>query len=97
MLDWDPVNHYKEVAVAERYDRIRFNSISGKAFNAIEKSAIKSAFRDIKRGTQVLDVPCGTGRLAEALLDSGLRVEGADISAAMQSPTATASPCNHWL
>ena len=83
MLDWDPVNHYKEVAVAERYDRERFSSLSGKTFNALEKAAIKSAFRDVKRDTVVLDVPCGTGRLAEALLDSGLRVAGADISAAM--------------
>ena len=83
MLDWDPVSHYKEVAVAERYDRERFSSISGKVFNALEKASIRSAFRDIPRLSQVLDLPCGTGRIAEELLDSGLRVEGVDISAAM--------------
>ena len=83
MLDWDPVNHYKEVAVAERYDRERFSSISGKVFNALEKASIRSAFRDVPRQSWVLDLPCGTGRIAEELLDSGLRVEGVDISAAM--------------
>ena len=83
MLNWDPVSHYKEVAVAERYDRERFSSISGKVFNALEKASIRSAFRDIPRLSQVLDLPCGTGRIAEELLDSGLRVEGVDISAAM--------------
>ena len=83
MLNWDPVNHYKEIAVAERYDRERFSSFSGKVFNRLEKSAIASAFHGVARGTIVLDLPCGTGRIAEALLESGLNVEGVDISAAM--------------
>src|SRR5436309_393553 len=83
MMDWDPVSHYQEVAVAERYDRERFSSLSGKVFNALEKASIRSAFRGISPSTQILDLPCGTGRLASVLLDSGFRVEGVDISAAM--------------
>lgn len=83
MLNWDPVTHYKEIAVAERYDRERFRSLSGRVFNAIEKATISSAFQDVARRTVVLDLPCGTGRIAEALLESGLNVEGVDISAAM--------------
>jgi 2-polyprenyl-3-methyl-5-hydroxy-6-metoxy-1,4-benzoquinol methylase len=83
MLNWDPTNHYKEVAVAERYDRERFSSVSGKVFNRLEKKAVRSAFDDVPRGTTVLDVPCGTGRLAEPLLARGLSVHGVDISPAM--------------
>ena len=83
MLNWDPVNHYKEVAVAERYDRERFSSFSGKVFNRLEKATVAAAFRGVAPGTVILDVPCGTGRIAEALLEHGLNVEGVDISGAM--------------
>ena len=82
-MDWDPVNHYKELAVAERYDRERFSSLSGKTFNALEKSSIRAAFKGMPSQLQILDLPCGTGRLASVLLESGFRVEGVDISAAM--------------
>ncbi|MCW5602805.1 class I SAM-dependent methyltransferase [Nitrosomonas sp.] len=81
--DWNPKEHYKNVAVAKEYDRIRFSSLSGRIFNYLEKRVIEICFQDLPRGTLVLDLPCGTGRLAEVLLDSGLRVHGADISAEM--------------
>jgi SAM-dependent methyltransferase len=38
----------------------------------------------------VLDVPCGAGRVAALLLDDGLRVRGADPSPAMRGKTARA-------
>ena len=82
-MDWDPVNHYKEVAVAERYDRERFSGISGRVFNALERRVIRRAFHAIPRTQTVLDLPCGTGRLAETLLADGFRVVGVDISAEM--------------
>jgi len=82
-MDWDPVTHYQEVAIAERYDRERFSSISGRVFNSLEKSVIRAAFRDVPKTARILDLPCGTGRLASALLESGFSVEGVDISAAM--------------
>lgn len=82
-MDWDPVTHYQEVAIAERYDRERFSSISGRGFNSLEKSVIRAAFRDVPKTARILDLPCGTGRLASALLESGFSVEGVDISAAM--------------
>jgi 2-polyprenyl-3-methyl-5-hydroxy-6-metoxy-1,4-benzoquinol methylase len=82
-MNWDPVTHYQEVAIAERYDRERFSSLSGKVFNYLEGSALKIAFRDVATSGTVLDLPCGTGRLASVLLESGFHVEGVDISAAM--------------
>jgi 2-polyprenyl-3-methyl-5-hydroxy-6-metoxy-1,4-benzoquinol methylase len=82
-MDWDPVNHYKEVAVAERYDRERFSGVAGRVFNALERRVISRAFRPIPRDQTVLDLPCGTGRLAETLLADGFHVVGVDISGAM--------------
>ena len=82
-MDWDPVTHYKEVAVAERYDRERFSRLSGRIFNALEKWHIRRAFADVPRDAVVMDLPCGTGRFAEVLLGQGFKVAGIDISAAM--------------
>ena len=52
-------------------------------FNALEKRAVRRAFQAIPRDRVVLDLPCGTGRLSGTLLESGFRVVGVDISAAM--------------
>jgi len=82
-MDWDPVTHYKEVAVAERYDRERFSSLPGRVFNALEKHNMRKAFRDVSRDQTVLDLPCGTGRFSEVLLEEGFKVIGIDISQAM--------------
>jgi 2-polyprenyl-3-methyl-5-hydroxy-6-metoxy-1,4-benzoquinol methylase len=82
-MDWDPIHHYKDVAVAERYDRERFRSVAGRVFNALERRVISRAFAPISKSLTVLDLPCGTGRLAETLLGDGFHVVGADISPAM--------------
>ena len=80
---WDPTQHYKNAAVAKEYDRVRFSSLAGQVFNAQERRIIQECFQDLPRDIVVLDMPCGTGRLAEALLASGLRVHGTDISPEM--------------
>lgn len=82
-MDWDPAKHYQDVAVAERYDRERFSGLPGRVFNALERRLIHRAFQPIPRALRVLDLPCGTGRLAEKLLEDGFSVEGVDISAPM--------------
>lgn len=82
-MDWDPVTHYQDVAVAQRYDRERFSSVAGRVFNALEKAYMRRAFKGVSRDSVVLDVPCGTGRFAEVLLEDGFRVVGADVSPAM--------------
>jgi 2-polyprenyl-3-methyl-5-hydroxy-6-metoxy-1,4-benzoquinol methylase len=81
--DWDANSSYMSVDVAEDYDRSRFSSIPGQVFNNWERARIRSAFKDIPAGSQIVDVPCGTGRLAEPLLEAGYRVHGMDISAEM--------------
>lgn len=82
-LSWDPVEYYKDVEVAERYDRARFSTLSGRVFNRLEKLNIRRAFRDLPRSLTIVDIPCGTGRLSEVLVDMGFRVIGVDISPAM--------------
>ena len=82
-MDWNPITHYQDVAVAERYDRERFSSWTGRAFDALEKAYIAKAFARFPRTSRIVDVPCGTGRIAEVLLDMGFQVEGVDISQPM--------------
>ncbi len=82
-MDWDPTTHYKEVAIAERYDQERFSHFAGRVFNALEKNNVRKAFAPFPRDGLVLDLPCGTGRLAEVLLEDGFRIVGVDISPAM--------------
>jgi 2-polyprenyl-3-methyl-5-hydroxy-6-metoxy-1,4-benzoquinol methylase len=82
-MDWDPITHYKDVAVAERYDRERFSGLAGRVFNALERRMLSRAFRQVPRTGVVMDLPCGTGRLAETLLQDGFSVVGIDISAPM--------------
>ena len=82
-ISWDATQHYKNTKVARDYDRIRFSSLAGRVFNSQEKRIILEYFQDLSRDTIILDMPCGTGRLAEALLESGLKVYGADISKEM--------------
>lgn len=79
----DLTRYYQDTNVAARYDRERFASPAGKVFNALEKHHIRRAFRGLEAGATVVDVPCGTGRLAEVLLEGGFRVVGMDISDAM--------------
>ena len=81
--DWNPSTHYKDVGVAERYDRERFSSLPGRIFNALERHHIARAFDGIAKDNPVLDLPCGTGRLAETLLRQGFTVVGVDISEQM--------------
>jgi ubiquinone/menaquinone biosynthesis C-methylase UbiE len=81
--NWDATQHYKNAKVARDYDRVRFSSPAGRVFNRQEKRIIRECFHDLARDTIILDMPCGTGRLAEALLESGLKVYGADISQEM--------------
>ena len=82
-MNWDPVTHYQDIKVAEDYDRVRFDSVAGRVFERLERNNIRKAFRPIPKGGTILDLPCGTGRLAEALLDDGFTIVGADISPAM--------------
>jgi ubiquinone/menaquinone biosynthesis C-methylase UbiE len=79
-------DQYLDDAVATQYDRDRFSSFVGRTFNRLEKRTLRSVVTRAKRelpNPAVLDIPCGTGRITELLLEEGLTVTGGDISAAM--------------
>src|SRR4051812_7528872 len=78
--NWQPSEHYKNANIADNYDRERFSSLAGRVFNAIEKHWVRKAFHGLDKNSAVVDVPCGTGRLAEVLLQEGFKVSGCDIS-----------------
>lgn len=83
-INWNPVDHYQEMVIAENYDKVRFSSLSGRIFNWLEKRYIKKAFQDnVPKESIILDLPCGTGRLAEVLLENNYKIIGIDASPAM--------------
>lgn len=82
-MNWSPDKHYQSRSVALDYDKLRFTSLSGRIFNFLEKRAISKCFSNLSRGSTIVDIPCGTGRLAETLLHFGYTVHGMDISAEM--------------
>jgi 2-polyprenyl-3-methyl-5-hydroxy-6-metoxy-1,4-benzoquinol methylase len=81
--NWNPNDWYKEVSIAEEYDRTRFSSLAGRTFDRLEKRTLLRSLAHLPIGATIIDAPCGTGRLAEALLEAGYRVVGIDISEAM--------------
>lgn len=80
---WDPEQHYQSKQVASEYDKVRFSSLAGRVFNRWEQRSIVKCFASVARGSTIADVPCGTGRIAGALLAAGYRVHGMDIAGAM--------------
>ena len=77
---------YQNEIVAHDYDRERFANFAGRVFDRLEKRALRAMVRQVLSHTptpSVLDVPCGTGRITELLLQEGLNTTGGDISTQM--------------
>ncbi len=66
--------------VAQDYDNKRFSNSFGRWIDWRERLSVTRAMKGIPAGSSVLDMPCGTGRITEHLLDLGYEVSGADIS-----------------
>jgi 2-polyprenyl-3-methyl-5-hydroxy-6-metoxy-1,4-benzoquinol methylase len=80
---WDPQEHYKETTIAKNYDAERFSGLRGKLYVGLEARALAKALSHVPNNSTIVDLPCGTGRLAQFLLARGYRVVGMDISPAM--------------
>lgn len=79
---------YQDPLIAQSYDQERFGSFEGRIFDCLEKRVIKKALNIAQRNFDidtVLDIPCGTGRITEVLLERRLHVTGGDISPEMIS------------
>lgn len=77
---------YKNKNIAEAYDKTRFSSLIGRSFNVLEKRCFTRLLRFLKKEKDiknVLDIPCGTGRMTAVLVREGFEVMAADISEEM--------------
>ncbi|MFZ5559790.1 MAG: class I SAM-dependent methyltransferase [Patescibacteria group bacterium] len=74
---------YSQKQIVEKYDHWRFGGRSGKFVNLKELSIIEELLKGV-RG-RILDIPCGTGRLAKYLLikNPNIDIVGADYSLEM--------------
>ncbi len=71
---------YKHEALA--YDQRRFGSPRGRRYHERELGAILHLLGPVS-GLRVLDIPCGTGRIASALGTAGAAMIGGDLSREM--------------
>lgn len=68
---------------AEEYDSYRFTKESGKAIHRAERACLFRALNKIPKGSKIIEVGCGTGRLLVEVEKLGYSVDGADASGAM--------------
>jgi ubiquinone/menaquinone biosynthesis C-methylase UbiE len=76
---------YQEKAVADAYDSKRFVGLKGRWTHKREKDCLERLLSVVPTGSKILELPCGTGRLTEFLLELGYDVAAADISEEMMS------------
>jgi ubiquinone/menaquinone biosynthesis C-methylase UbiE len=74
---------YQDKIIAEKYDAERFTSIKGRIEDLLEKKALDKGLTLLSPGCRILEVPVGTGRVTEYLLQKGFHVTGIDISQEM--------------
>lgn len=74
---------YQDEDEVRTYDDARFRSARGRFVDLLEKKAILRALSSVPEEGRVLDIPCGTGRITELLLERGHAVVAADISSEM--------------
>src|SRR5678815_5611529 len=82
-MSFNPQTHYQDDRIATRYDAERFSSLAGRVFQSVELATLKRAIGYLPPKSSLLDVPCGTGRIASPLTDWGFTVTCADISLEM--------------
>ena len=80
----DAKTNYQSAVVAGNYDRTRFSGFKGRLFAYLQLRSFKTLLKAADANT-VLDVPCGTGRILEALPHYKHRIIGVDISPSMLS------------
>ena len=80
---YEAKTRYQDERVADNYDKRRFTGLKGKWTDQLEKKRVRQALAYAIVSGPVLDVPCGTGRMTQMLLDLGYSVTAGDISEIM--------------
>lgn len=83
MTDYAAKTSYQSQTTAEVYDDQRFTSFRGRLVNTLELWAVRRALARAAPVRSILDLPCGTARLAHSFLEDDVSLHGADISEAM--------------
>lgn len=80
MKDYPARKRYQSKSYAQHYDKARYGGILGRIKNWNTLNTIEKALKSLEKGSLILDIPCGTGRLSPLVLQNGFRWLGADIS-----------------
>ena len=84
--------------MANAYDRQRFHHPRGWYHNWRLRKLLNNTLGSLSPGSIVLDIPCGTGRIDNWLLNASLRVVAADISSEMLAVARQkVRPAPSWL
>ena len=83
MNDYAAKKRYQDETEASSYDQARFTSLKGRIMDRLEKRSVIKALELIGEIETAMDIPCGTGRITELLVDRAQNVIGADISEEM--------------
>jgi len=65
---------------ASKYDEKRFSSLKGKLYNRLQLGTLRRMLAKAPEGAYVCDVPCGTGRVGEVILERTGKLVCGDIS-----------------
>ena len=76
---------YRDDSIANVYEQRRFQSWQGRFAGMLETQRMVSGLKrlGVEKGAIVLDVPAGTGRLTNCVVQEGYRAVGIDVSSAM--------------
>ena len=70
---------YQDQGIASNYDEVRFQSWHGRLSHRIEEAGLDAAIKKyFSRPGNILDLPCGTGRLFPVMINQGFDVVGGD-------------------
>jgi len=83
--------------VATNYDKERFLTLKGRVYDWFEKRSVEKALFYLPKKYNILDIPCGTGRITEHLRNKGYEVSGADISVDMLKEASNKTDINYYL
>lgn len=79
---------YRDAALARDYERARSANLGQRARASLERSLVRRALASLPRDSRILDVACGTGRLAPLLAGHGASLVGVDSSREMLAEAA---------